>query len=311
MTTVGGAVAPYDTLVPITSGKGAKLPSHPRPTVRRRRLGGELRRMREAAGVSTEQAADRIGGDKSKISRQENGRQGVSKLEIEALFGLYGVEDEKLKTALITLAREGRRKSWWAQYSDTLQEMFQEQLSIESDAVRILLFQPLLIPGLFQTREYAEESIRGVEKTASDEQIESYVSVRMGRQDILRENAPQVVCVLDEAVLRRIIGGPKIMAGQLQRLIELNNPPRLSIQVIPFGQGWHAGLDGAFSIFSYPDPMDLDVVRQEYLDGALYLEEDGPVERYQLAFDQLRASALPSRQSMDLISQTARDLNKT
>lgn len=301
----------YARLVPNTSVKGAKLPSHPRPTVRRRRLGGELKRLREAAGIKMEQAAERIGGDKSKISRQENGRQGVSKLEVEALADLYGVEDQKLRTALITMAREGRRKSWWAQYSDILPEMFQEQLSIESDAVRILLFQPLLVPGLLQTREYAEESIRGVEKTASDEQIELYVSVRMGRQEILRENAPQVVCLLDEAVLRRTVGGPKTMAAQLQKLIELNNPPRLSIQVIPFGQGWHAGLDGAFSIFSYPDPMDLDVVRLEYLDGALYLEEDGPVERYQLAFDQLRASALPSRQSMDLISQTARDLNKT
>ncbi|MFI6703756.1 DUF5753 domain-containing protein [Streptomyces sp. NPDC050509] len=105
------------------------------------------------------------------------------------------------------------------------------------------------------------------------------------------------------------MGGPKVMADQLGNLIALNNPPQLSIQIIPFGQGWHAGLDGAFSVFSYPDPMDLDVARVEYLDGALYLEDDGPVKRYQLAFDQLRATALPSRQSMDLIAQSARDLN--
>jgi transcriptional regulator with XRE-family HTH domain len=288
------------------------LPSHPRPTVRRRRLGSELKRLREHAGVKMEDAAERIGGDKSKISRQENGRQGISKLEIEALLDLYAVQDHKLRTTLTTLAREGRRKSRWAHYSDILSERFQEQLSIESDAVRIHLFQPLLVPGLLQTREYAEESIRGVEKSATDEQIESYVSVRMTRQEILHDtSAPQVVCLLDEAVLRRTVGGPAVMAPQFQKLIEVNNPPRLTIQVIPFGQGWHAGLDGAFSVFTYPDPMDLDVVRVEYLDGALYLEENGPVERYQLAFDQLRASALPSRQSMDLISQAARDLKKT
>lgn len=295
----------------ITLEEGATLPNHPRhprPTVRRRKVGAELKRLREAAGVKMEEAAERIGGDKSKISRQENGRQGVSKLEIEALLDFYGVEDQKLRTALMTLAREGRRKSWWAQYSDILPEVFQEQLSIESDAVRILLFQPLLVPGLLQTQEYAEESIRGVEKTASDEQIQSYVSIRMDRQEILRrDNAPQVVCLLDEAVLRRTVGGPEVMRAQLHKLVELNDPPELSIQVIRFEQGWHAGLDGAFSIYSYPDPMDLDVVRLEYLDGTLYLEEDGPVERHQLAFDQLRASALPSRQSMDLISQAARD----
>ncbi|MFI0864849.1 helix-turn-helix domain-containing protein [Streptomyces smyrnaeus] len=286
------------------------MPSHPRPTVRRRRLGGELRRLREAAGISSEQAAERIGGDKSKISRQENGRQGITKLEIEALLELYGVEDAKLKTALTTLAREGRRKSWWAPFSDILPERFQEHLSIESDAARMLVFQPLLVPGLLQTREYAEESIRSVEKEATEEQVESYVSVRMARQDILsKENPPQFVCLLDEAAIRRPIGGPKVMAAQLEKLVELNNPPRISIQVIPFGQGWHAGLDGAFTIFSYPDPMDLDVVSLGYLDGLLYLEEDGSVERYQLAFDQLRASALPSRQSMDLIARAARDLS--
>lgn len=253
-----------------------------------------------------EDAAERIGGDKPKISRQENGRQGVSKLEIEALLALYGVDDERLRTALTTIAREGRRKGWWAQYNGILTAGFQERLSIESDAVRIHAFQPLLVPGLLQTVEYATETIRSVDRDATKEEIQSYVEVRRNRQEILaRDNAPQYVCVLDEAVLRREIGGPVVMAGQLQKLMEINNPPRLTIQVVPFGQGWHAGLDGAFNIYSYPDPMDLDVVNLEYLDGALYLEEDEPVDRYKLAFDGLRASALASRQSMKLISDAA------
>ncbi|MFI9582655.1 helix-turn-helix domain-containing protein [Streptomyces sp. NPDC052236] len=279
--------------------------------MRRRKLGGELKRLREAAGVKMEEAAERIGGDKSKISRQENGRQGVSKLEIEALLTLYRVEDQKLKTALATLAREGRRKGWWAQHNDILQEPFQERLAIESDAARIHAFQPLLVPGILQTIEYATETIHSVDKKASEEEVQQLVSVRMNRQEIFkRDNPPQYVCVLDEAVLRREVGGPRVMAAQLQKLIEVNNPPKLTIQVIPFGQGWHAGLDGPFSLYAYPDPMDLDVVNLDYLDGALYLEENGPVERYKLAFDELRASALPSRQSMDLISQTARDFQK-
>ncbi|MEU7343807.1 helix-turn-helix domain-containing protein [Streptomyces bacillaris] len=279
------------------------MPSHPRPTVRRRRLGAELKRLREKAGVSMEDAAERIGGDKPKISRQENGRQGVSKLEIEALLELYRVSDDRLRTALTTLAREGRRKGWWAQYSDILPAGFQERLSIESDAARILTFQSMLVPGLLQTAEYATEVIRAAGKSQTEEQIKSYIEVRASRQEILaRPNPPQYVCLLDEAVLRREVGGPAVMVRQLDKILEVNNPPRLTIQVVPLSQGWHAGADGAFNIYSYPDPMDLDVVNLDYLDGALYLEEDLPVERYQLAFDELRAAALASRHSMKLVS---------
>ncbi|WP_282686233.1 MULTISPECIES: helix-turn-helix transcriptional regulator [unclassified Streptomyces] len=284
------------------------MPSHPRPTVRRRRLGAELKRLREKAGVRMEEAAERIGGDKPKISRQENGRQGVSKLEIEALLALYGVSDERLRTALTTLAREGRRKGWWAQYSDILPAGFQERLSIESDAARILTFQPMLVPGLLQTVEYATEVIRSVDKDVTEEERDSYIEVRKARQEIFtRDNPPQYVCLLDEAVLRREVGGPAVMVAQLDKILEMNNPPKLTIQVVPFSQGWHAGADGAFNIYSYPDPMDLDVVNLDYLDGALYLEEDQPVGRYQLAFDELRATALASRQSMELISAVKRE----
>ncbi|MFE2292726.1 helix-turn-helix domain-containing protein [Streptomyces sp. NPDC059452] len=287
------------------------MPSHPRPTVRRRRLGAELKRLREKAGVGMEDAAERIGGDKPKISRQENGRQGVSKLEIEALLELYRVSDDRLRTALTTLAREGRRKGWWAQYSDILPAGFQERLSIESDAARILTFQSMLVPGLLQTAEYATEVIRAAGKSQTEDQIKSYIEVRASRQEILaRDNPPQYVCLLDEAVLRREVGGPAVMAGQLGKLLKVNNPPKLTIQVVPLSQGGHAGADGAFNIYSYPDPMDLDVVNLDYLDGALYLEEDLPVERYQLAFDELRASALASRQSMELVSSVRREFAK-
>ncbi|WP_026237760.1 MULTISPECIES: helix-turn-helix domain-containing protein [unclassified Streptomyces] len=284
------------------------MPSHPRPTVRRRRLGAELKRLREKAGVSMEDAAERIGGDKPKISRQENGRQGVSKLEIEALLALYGVSDDRLRTALTTLAREGRRKGWWAQYSDILPAGFQERLSIESDAARILTFQSMLVPGLLQTAEYSTEVIRAAGKSQTEGQIKSYIEVRASRQEILaRPNPPQFVCLLDEAVLRREVGGPAVMVRQLDKIMEVNNPPKLTIQVVPLSQGWHAGADGAFNIYSYPDPMDLDVVNLDYLDGALYLEEDLPVERYQLAFDELRAAALASRHSMKLVSSVRQE----
>ena len=259
--------------------------------------------------MKMETAGERIGGDKTKISRQENGRQGISKLELEALLDLYGVENEKLRTSLAALAREGRRKSWWAQYGDILTPRFQEQLGIEGEAAIIRNWQPFALPGLIQAREYAEALIREAEKTATPEEVESYVSVRMARQEILfGKTPPQVHCLLDEGVLHRPIGGTKVLARQLEKLIEMNELPHVSIQIVP-GQGWNAGLYGAFSIFSYPDPMDLDVVSVEYLDGKLYLEEDGPVERYKREFDALGTSALPSQQSMDLVSQVMRDLN--
>lgn len=301
----------YDKVASNTPATGVELPKHLRPTVRRRKVGSEFKRLREAAGVTMDQAAERIGGDKSKISRQENGRQSVSKLEAEALLELYRVEDQRLRTALITMARESRRKGWWAQYGDLLADSLQEQLSIESDAARILIFQPQLVPGLLQTRAYAYESIRrAMPKTATEEEIEPYVQLRLARQEILRgDQAPKLVCILDEAVLHRPMGSAEAMAEQLRRLIEVNDPPHLTIQVVPFSHGWHAGVDGAFSIFSYPDPMDLDVVSVSYLDGSLYLEEDGPVERHQMAFDQLRAAALSSQQSMALVSQIAQGLH--
>ena len=285
------------------------MSSRNNPTIRRRRLGAELKRLRDAAKVSMDDVAERIGGDKSKISRIENGRQGVHKLELEAMLELYGVHEERLRTALATLSRESRKKGWWQQYGDALGPDLQNHLSMEADVARIHAYQPLLIPGLLQTADYARSVHQSANKAASEDEIESFVSVRMARQEILQGESPtQYICTLDEAVLHRMIGGRKVLEGQLRRLLDVSNPPELSIQVIPFDQGWHAGLQGAFSIFSYPDPMDLDIVSVEYLDGSLFLEEDAAVGKYRLAVDQLRASALSSRHTRDLISRLLRDL---
>lgn len=287
------------------------MPPQPRPTVRRKRVGAALRRMRLAANVKMEDAALRIDGDKPKISRIENGRMSVRRLEIEALLELYGVTDPQTIAALVALARESKKKGWWQQYGEDLDPDFQDRLDLEDDAVRIHTYQPLLVPGLLQTREYARAVMRPVAKGAGAEELEKWVDVRMARQEIFaRDTPPQFLCVLDEALLRRQIGGADVLAAQLEKLVEVNNPPDLSVQVVPFEQGWHAGVDGAFTTYSYPDPLDLDVVSVDYLDGALHLEEDATIERYRRAFDQLRASALSSHQSMDLISRLARDLKR-
>ncbi|GHB52329.1 transcriptional regulator [Streptomyces xanthochromogenes] len=268
----------YGTLDADLRTGGTAMPAHPRPTVRRRRLGAELKRLREAADVSMDAAGAAIDGDKSKISRIENARQGIRGLELKALFNLYKVEDEKLKAALLTLARESKRKGWWQQYGDTLRPDFQERLSLEAEAVRLFAFQTMVVPGLLQTAGYAEAVIGGTGRPTSDPETDAALAVRMERQSIFnREEPPQYFCVLDEAVLHREIGGSAVMVEQLNKLLELDGTPGLTIQIIPYAQGVYAGLDGPFTIYSYPDPMDLDVVGLDYLDGALYLEEDGPL----------------------------------
>lgn len=286
------------------------MAAQPRPTVRRKRLGVMLRRLRTTAGVTMEQAADRIDGDKSKISRVENGHLGIRRLELEALAVLYGVDDPAVVAGLTALARQSSTKGWWQQYSKDLRPEFQERLDLEGDAARIHLFQPLLVPGLLQTAEYAREVIGRVEKSAAEGEVEQWVRMRLARQEILGRDgaAPQLVCVLDEAVLRRMVGGPATMLGQLRKLVDVGNPPELSIQVVPFAHGWHAGLDGAFGIYSYPDPLELDIVSVDYLDGVLHLEDDATAETYRRSFDQLRASALSSQQSRELILGIMRDL---
>lgn len=287
------------------------MPAGQRPTVRALRLGSELRRLREVAGVDTKVAAERIGGDRPKLSKIETGKQGISKAELEVLLTLYGVEDPKVKAAMDALRATRRKADWWDQYGAILGPQLRERLAIERDAVRIFAFQPMLIPGLLQTPDYARAINSGVEKDADEEQIASYVRVRMARQEIFKqESPPQYVCVLDEAVLRRAVGGPAVMAAQLKHLVSMINPPSISVQVVPFGQGWHAGLDGPFTIYAYPDPMDLDVVVLEYLEGALYLEEDRVADQYRLVFDAVRTAALSSRQSVELISRLARDLEE-
>ncbi|MFE7119353.1 helix-turn-helix domain-containing protein [Streptomyces sp. NPDC057654] len=301
----------YGRLSPERSGWGREvaMQAHARPTVRRKRLGSELRRLREAAAVSLQTAGQHIDGDKTKMSRIENGRQNIRPLELKALLTYYQVKDEALVAALLALHRQSKQAGWWQQYGDALKPDFQERLTLEADAVRLGAFQTMVVPGLLQTEDYAEAVMRGAGSSASTDQIAELVRLRMERQAVFeRAEPPQYICILDEAVLHRRVGGRKVMIAQLRKLIELNERPLLSIQIVEYEQGSYAGIDGSFTLYTYPDPMELDIVGLDYLDGALYLEDDAPVERYRTAFDQLRAVALSSRQTIDLISRIIRDL---
>ncbi|WP_414168986.1 DUF5753 domain-containing protein [Streptoverticillium reticulum] len=280
-------------------------------TARRRRLGAALRQLREAAGVTAVGAAGAIHGGVSKISRIETGRHCITRLELDTLLGLYGVEEERIRGWLIALASEGRKKTWWRKHSEILGEGFKEGLALESEAARIAAYQTQVVPGLLQTRPYATAVMSGALMPLADEELEFHVDFRMARQDLLqRDMHPQYLCIMTEGVIRQQVGGPKVMAAQLRHLVASSRPPDLTIQVVPFSQSAFTCTGGAFTLYSYPDPLDFDVARISHLDGELFLEEDEVTARYQRVLDALRASALPVEQSIKLMASVAHELEQ-
>jgi transcriptional regulator with XRE-family HTH domain len=279
-----------------------------RRTARRRRLGAALREAREKAGASPEQAAKAIHGDKSKISRIEGGRHRVSRLELETLMDLFGVTDSKIREWMVALSTEGQRRSWWRRHGDRLEQDFKELLTLEEDAERIAAFQPQVLPGLVQTKAYATSVIRSNDPSLEDEQVDFFADFRLRRQEIfVKESPPEYLCIVTEGVLRQQVGGPEVMRQQLEHLVKLSQQPNIVIGVIPFSEPGYTGTSGAFTLYSYPDPLDLDVVQVEYLDGALYLEEDKTVRKYRQSLSLLRASSMSAAESTELISKILRD----
>ncbi|WP_116211985.1 helix-turn-helix domain-containing protein [Streptomyces olivoreticuli] len=279
-----------------------------RRTARRRRLGSELRALREAASVSTEEAAKAIHGDKTKISRQETGLYRTTRLELEVLLNLYKAKDEKQRQWLIALSAEGNKRNWWHRHSETLPNHFKETLTLESDAASIATFQSRVVPGLLQTQAYATAVLIGNAQPLSEEQLNLSVDIRMSRQSIfLRGNPPQYATVLTEGVVRQQIGGPQIMADQLRHLAALSQTPELAIQVVPYSQKRFTNTGGSFILYSYPAPLDFDVVQVSYLGGDLFLDEAEAVAKYRKAFEELRASALSVPESAELISAIAHE----
>jgi hypothetical protein len=283
----------------------------PVTTMRRIRLGMELRRLREQAQASQVDAAETIDGSDTKVSRMEAGKTGLNRLELVALLDLYGVTDEPLRSGLIELNRNSRKRGWWQQRRDIPTPQLQELIELESTASQIFEFEGMLVPGLFQTENYARAVISCF-PSENEQSVETAVRLRMERQKLLeRDDAPRIFCVLDEAVLHRQTGGPKSMAEQLRKLVAINNPPKLTIQVLPFTLGAHAGTDGCFRIFTYPAPVAMDIVFMEQKASRVYIEEEADMEPYRTAAEHLRTQALSSPESMKLISALAAELDGT
>jgi transcriptional regulator with XRE-family HTH domain len=279
------------------------------PTARRRRLGIELRRLREAAGMRGEEVGRRLKWSVTKVSRIETGRVTVHHGDVADLLDVYGVNDEALRSALITLARQAREKGWWHIYGDVIPQSFEVYVGLESAAANIRMYQPDLIPGVLQTEEYARAVMRSIQVTDEPKEIERRVELRMARQErFTAEKTPGLWLILDEAVLHREVGGAKVMGEQLQHLARTADDPRFTVQVLPVSAGSHIGMDGRFVILEFPEHSDLDLVYIEYMVGALYLDREAEIRRYNVAFDHLRAKALDPDASFNLITQAAREL---
>ncbi|WP_254803353.1 helix-turn-helix transcriptional regulator [Kitasatospora sp. SUK 42] len=280
------------------------------PTVRRRMLGAELRRIREGLHLTVDEVATRLGWHQSKVSRLENGRYGLRANEVGILLDVYQVTDPEAREALATLAREGKRRVWWQPYSDVISQRYASFISFEAEAVAIRNFESSLIPGLLQTPDYARSLIRQLRPEAPAEVVNALVDVRMARQNaaLQREEPLKVWAIVDEGAVRRRIGSQGTMAKQLQQLVAASREPNVTLQVVPFTAGAHAGIHGSFAILEFPVRSDLDVVYTEALTSSLYLERDDDVTAYDQAFDRLRAAALDVAPSRRLVAQIAKEL---
>ena len=276
------------------------------PTVRRRRLGTELRRLREAHSIKLEEVAEQLGVAASTLSRIETGKAPTRSAYLTAMLRMYGVDDPGQRQVLIDMAREGHRKGWWAAYEDVLPTGFGIYVGLEAEAASLRAYESLVVHGLLQTEDYARAVMTTVSRKLAADEIERLVTLRMQRQEVvLRADPIELWLILDEAVLRRAIGPPELMHNQLTHLADASLWPNVTLQVMPFGGGPHPFLNGPFSIIEFPERTDPDVVYTEGVAGQAYLERDREVRSCAEGFDLLRAAAMSPVDSTDLVSKLA------
>lgn len=279
------------------------------PTVRRRRLGTELRKLRETSGFKLEEVAAELGVAPSTLSRIETGKAPTKSAYLNQMLEMYGVHDSAQRQVLVDMAREGHRKGWWAAFDDVLPSGFDIYVGLEAETAAVRSYEVSAVHGLLQTADYARAVLRELFPRHTPEQIERLVDLRMARQRRLDDEPPlEVWAILDEAVIRRTVGGPACMRRQLEHLVAAGDRQGVTIQVLPFASGAHAGHGGPFSILEFPDRDDAEVAYLESGAGNIYLEKDKEVRARAEAFDRLRAAALSPSESAELISEAARDL---
>ncbi|BFU48062.1 helix-turn-helix domain-containing protein [Krasilnikovia sp. MM14-A1004] len=268
------------------------------PTIRRRRLGAELRKYRESASVTIDVVADRLGCSPSKVSRIETGHTSATPRDVKDMLDIYGVEGAASEE-LVQIAREARQKGWWHPYSTVLVGAY---VGLEAAASSVRAYEQQVIPGLLQSEEYAAAMIQAARSGDTQMEIDRRVHVRMARQSLLIQDDPiDLWVVLDEAVLSRPVGGDEVMRDQLVRLVEAAKLPNVTLQVLPFAAGAHAGMDGTFAILDFPDDQDPAVVYAENATGGLFLEKSDELQKYGSIFDTIQATALTPEASTEMI----------
>ena len=271
------------------------------PTGRRRRLGAELRRLREAAGLTIDRVAEELECSPSKVSRIETGQVSATPRDVRDMLGLYGVEDARLE-AMVQVAREARQRGWWQKFVD-VPDGVPAYVGLETAATSIDVYMALLVPALLQTPDYARAVIAAVRPDLPRSEIDRRVELRLRRQDLLgQERPPRMRVLLDDTVLRRPVGGPAVMAAQRRRLLADADRPAVTLQVLEVAAGAHAGMDGPFTIFGFPAPAERDVVALDSAADALYLENPEDLRRYRRVFDLLLPAALTPEASAALIA---------
>lgn len=292
------------------------MEQHLDPTVQRRRLRVELRRARSETGLTQKQVADELGWSPSKLLRIENGQVGVSQTDLRALLGHYEVTDPELIKTLTILAQQGRKQQTWSQYRDVLLPDFMAYLSYEGSASLLRQSDPLLVPGLLQTEEYARSINHAYASTdMTEHDLDRQTEARLLRQSILeRDNPPEMFFILDEAVVRRWVGkkpgDAKIMISQLRRLQELNEYPTVSIQIMPFSHGFHFGMQGGFTMLEFPDPEDDELLFLENRAASVSAREGADtIGRYKEEFYRLEEFAVQPASLADFLSALIREMS--
>jgi transcriptional regulator with XRE-family HTH domain len=274
------------------------------PTLRRRQLGQELRRLREAAGSTIDQVAERLNCSASKISRIETGQSGVSSREVRDILAAYQVHGEQAE-ALVEMAREAKQRGWWQLYGTVLTSAY---VGLEAAAAQLRSFEPLVIPGLLQTEEYARAMVLAGWPDMPTEEVEQRIRVRMKRQSLLYQDDPlQLSIILDEAALRRPVGGTEAMRRQLDKLRNAAELPHVTLHVLPLAAGAHGGMDGAFTILLFDEQANQNLVFAANGAGGLFLEKDEEIERYASIFAGLQSVALSPARSIEMIAQMAKE----
>ena len=271
-------------------------------------LGSQLRRLREEADIAPDRAGYEIRASRSKISRMETGRVGFKTRDVEDLLTLYGVKDEQARGEIPSARHGVKRRTGGPSTTTSCPGWFETYLGLESAASTIRSFEIQFVHGLFQTEDYARAVTRPGRKGAPGGEIEDWVGLRVNRQALhARQKPPRIWSIMDEAVLRRPVGGTAVMRAQLRHLIETAAMPHVTLQVVPFSRGRHAAESGSFTVLRFEERDLPDVVYLEQLTGAIYLDQRSDVEQYLEVVDELSGEALTPDATTRFIEQVARE----